>query len=71
MLEEAKWQAVVLINKGGGYYHGIRLVEVVWKVVTVILNLLFKASIAFHNFLHGFRAGRGICTTYFEAKLLH
>ena len=31
-------KAVVLILKGGGCYRGIGLVEVVWKVVTVIIN---------------------------------
>ena len=30
---------VVLLLEGGGDYHCIGLLEVVWKVVTVILNL--------------------------------
>ena len=36
LAEEATWQAVVLIPKGKGEYRGIGLVEVMWKVVTVI-----------------------------------
>ena len=36
--EEAVWQAVVLIPKGGEYYHGIGLVDVMWKVVAANLN---------------------------------
>ena len=39
LAEEAMWQAVVLITKGEKDYHGIGLVEVMWKVVADILNL--------------------------------
>ena len=41
-----------------------------WKVVAVILNRRFTSSITFHDFLHGFRAGRGTGTATLEAKLL-
>ena len=44
--------------------------EVMWKVVAEILNRRITASITFHNFLHGFRAGRGTGTATHEAKLL-
>ena len=60
--EEAKWQAVVLIPKGKKDYRGIDLVEVMWKVVAAILNCRFTASITYHDFLHGFLAGRGTGT---------
>ena len=36
LAEDATWQAVVLITKGGKYYRGIGLVEVMWKVVAEI-----------------------------------
>ena len=36
--EEATWQAVVLIPKGREDYRCFILVELAWKVVTVILN---------------------------------
>ena len=51
-------------------YQGIGLVEVMWKAVAAILNRRLMASITFHDFLHGFRAGRGTGTATLEAKLL-
>ena len=41
-----------------------------WKVVAEILNRRLTASITFHNFLHGFWAGRGTGTSTLGAKLL-
>ena len=41
-----------------------------WKLVAVILNLRLMASITFHDFLHGFRAGRGTGTATLESKIL-
>ena len=70
LAEEATWQVVVLIPKGRGDYHGIGLVEVVRKVVSVILNLWITASITYHDFLHSFRADRSTGTTPLEAKLI-
>ena len=51
-------------------YRGIGIVEVMWKVVAELLNCRLTASITYHDFLHGFRAGRGTGTTTLEAKLL-
>ena len=68
--EEATWQAVVLIPKGKKDYRGIGLVEVMWKVVAENLNCRLTASITYHDFLHGFRAGPGTGTATLEAKLL-
>ena len=68
--EEEMWQAVVLISKGKKDYWGIGLVEVMWKVVAEIINRRFTASITYHNFFHGFRAGRGTGTATLNAKLL-
>ena len=70
LAEEATWQGVVLIPKGKKDYRGIDLVEVMWKVVAAILNRRFTASITYHDFLHGFRAGRGTDNVTLEAKLL-
>ena len=61
---------MVLIPKGKRYYCVIFLVEVMWKVVASILNHQLTASITFHNFLHGFRAGCSTGTATLEAKLL-
>ena len=57
LAEESTWQAVVLIPKRKGDYQGIVLVEVMWKVMAVILNLRLTSSITFHDVLHGFWAG--------------
>ena len=64
------WQAVLLIPKRKWDYLGIGLVEVMWKVVAQILNCRLTASINFHDFLHGFRAGCGTVTATLESKLL-
>ena len=70
LAEKATWQAVVLIPKGKKDYRGIGLVEVMWKVVAAIINRRLTASISYHDFLHGFRAGRGTGTATLDAKLL-
>ena len=59
-----------MIPKGCGDYFDIGLVELVWKVLTVILNCRFTTSIAFHGILRGFWAGCGTGTASLEAKLL-
>ena len=41
-----------------------------YKVVAVVFNLCLTASTTFHDFLHGFWAGRGTDTSTIEAKLL-
>ena len=61
---------MVLIPKWEKDYRGIGLVEVMWKVVAAILNRRLTASITYHNFQHGFWAGRGTGTANLEAKLL-
>ena len=61
---------MVLIPKGEKDYRVIGLVEVMWKVVAEILNLRLTASITFHDFIHGFRAGCGTVTATLWAKLL-
>ena len=70
LAEEETWQVVVLVPKEGKDYRGIGLAEVMWKLVAAILNRRLAASITFHDFLHGFRAGRGTGTATLEAKLL-
>ena len=61
---------MVLIIKWGGDYHGIGLVEVIWKVVVVILNRSFTAAIPYHGSLYRFWLGRGTATATLEVKLL-
>ena len=71
LAEEAAWQTVVLIPKGKWEFRGIGLVEVTWKLMTVILHRRLTTGIQLHDFLHGFREGRGTGTATLEAKLLH
>ena len=68
LVEETMWQAVVLISKGKGEYNNIGIMEVMWKVVVLIINLRLTASIIYHDFLHGFQAGCGTRTANLEAK---
>ena len=52
--EEIAWATMVLIMKGKGEYRGIRPVEVLWKVCSVVVNCRLKRSVVLHNALHGF-----------------
>ena len=70
LAKESTWQAVVMIPMVKKDYCGIGLVEMMWKVVTAILNRRLTASIAYHDFLHGFQAGRSTGTATLEAKLI-
>ena len=56
--------------QGGNYNRSIGLVEVMRKLVAEILNLRLTAPIAFHDFFHGFWAGRGTGTATLDSKLL-
>ena len=46
------------------------MVEITWKVVTVILHCRLMTGIQLHDALHGFWEGRGTGTATLEAKLL-
>ena len=61
---------MVMVPNGVGEYPGIGLVEAVWKVVMVIINCPFTASIDFYYILCGFWVGHGTYTTYLKAKLI-
>ena len=61
---------MVLIPKGKGEFWGIGLVEVTWKIMTVILHHRLMTGIKFHDVLHGFQEGCGTGTATLEAKLL-
>ena len=70
LAEEAAWQTVVLIPKGKGEFRGIGLVEVTWKLMTVILHRRLTTGLQLHDVLHGFREGHGTGTATLKAKLL-
>ena len=61
---------VVLIPKGlSGDYHGIGLLEVVWKLIKRVVEKRLS-KIEPHDTLHGFRAKRGYGTEIMEAMLI-
>ena len=60
----------ILIPKGKGYYRGIGLVKVVWKLLAEILNYWLTASITYQDFLHELQSGCGTGTTTLKAKLI-
>ena len=53
--EEIDWVEMVFLPKGEGEYRGIGIVEVLWKVCSVLVNCLLKRSVFLHVALHGFR----------------
>ena len=57
--EAMTWTTVVLIVKGSGGYREIWLVEVIWKVCTLIVNSQPQISIVLHDALNGFQQGKG------------
>jgi hypothetical protein len=62
---------LVLIPKGvPDEYRGIALLEVIYKLISSIINRRLACSVKFHDSIHGFRAGRGTGTAILEAKLL-
>jgi hypothetical protein len=67
---ELSCSVLVLIPKGSGGFRGIGLLEVAWKVVSVIIDARLKDEIQFHDLLHGFKAERGTVAATIEAKLL-
>ena len=70
LVEYKTWQTVVLFPKGTDNFRGIGVVEVIWKMVTVILNRYIWLSITFHDVLHGFCSGRGTETASLESNIL-
>jgi hypothetical protein len=63
------WSILVLIPKTSGGTRGIGLLEIMWKVVSSIINKRLQTSIPFHEALHGFRRCRGTGTASLNAKL--
>ena len=55
VLEDISWATMVLPLKGKGGYRIIGIVEVLWKVCSVVVNCSLKRSIVFHSALHRFR----------------
>jgi hypothetical protein len=62
------WIIVVLIPKGGRNYHGIRLLEPVWKFIERVIDHQLEA-INLHDSLHGCCNNHRTGTAIIEAKL--
>jgi hypothetical protein len=62
------WSIVVLILKGRGDYHGIGLLEPIWKCIEQVIDHRLDA-IELHDSLHGCRSKCGTGTTIIEVKL--
>ena len=63
------WAIVVLLPKSDGGVRGIGLLDVIWKLVTAIIDRRVSSNVQYHDALHGFRAKRGTGTAILEAKL--
>jgi hypothetical protein len=63
---------LVLLPKGDGDYRGIALLEVVYKLISSIINRRLAKSFTakLHDGIHGFRPGQGTGTAIIENKLL-
>ena len=68
---EFTWKMAVLIPKGNGKFKGIRIVKVLWKALSGVINWRIGAAVQFHDKVHGLRAVWGTGTNSLEAKLLH
>ena len=53
-----------------GKFRGITLLEVVYKLLSSIINCRLSAAISLDDGLHGFWKGRGTGTAIMEAKIL-
>ena len=69
MPRESGWDILVFITKGNTYTWGVSLHDMLWKVMESIIDTRLRASIQFHNVLHGFHAGGGMGTGTMELKI--
>ena len=68
--QDLGWEILVLIPKGTTDTRGIGLLETLWKVMEALIDTRLYASLQTHDFLHGFRAGRGMGTAIMEVNLV-
>ena len=67
---ECGCHTVVLITKGERYFCGFVIVEVIWKVVSGVVNCWIGSVVYFRYMLHGLRADRGTGITSLDVNLL-
>jgi hypothetical protein len=68
MPTQMSWLIIILLQKVGGNYHSIGLLDPIWKVVEKVMVLRFSA-IKLHDCLHGGLPGWGTGTAIMEVKL--
>ena len=66
--QQMSWVVMVSILKERGEYRGIGLLEPIWKVLEIVMDLRLEA-INLHYSLHGCLEGQGTGTGIIEAKL--
>jgi hypothetical protein len=66
---ELTWCVLVAIPKPSGGFRGIGLLELMWKLMSSIIDSRMKENIQLHSTLHDFRPGRGTGTASIEVKL--
>ena len=67
---ECTWQTVFHIPKGDEGILGIRVVEVIWKAVSRVVNLRIGVVVNFHDIMHRLSSGRGTGIASLEFKML-
>ena len=67
--QEFGWTVLVLVRKGTTDTRGIGLLENLWKVVEALIDTYIRASIQFHDVLHGLWSGRGTGIAILEMNL--
>ena len=55
---ECTWATFIILTKGSGNYRIIGLIEVIWKVISIMVNRRLVDLIEFHDVLHNFREWR-------------
>ena len=70
LLEELTWMKMVLLPKLKEGYWVIWLVEVMWKVCTVVANCCLKRSVQLHGMPHCFKEGQVTGTATLEANMV-
>ena len=69
-MEEATRWDIVLLTKGEGYFHGIVLVEVFWKMKAIIIYNIRGKVVDFHYMLHDFQSNRGKGRSSLEENIM-
>ena len=60
---------MVLITKGNTDTQGIGLMESLWQVVVVIIDIRLRGTVHLHSVLRGLRKGRGMGKDILEVNL--